>query len=263
MTHKEISEFYDSFLGSRMLDYRISGSNPRLDKAIRRIAETIRPGETLLDLGCGIGLVAEKVAARLNNSIAVWGCDISPKNIWYARKTVRLKGAHFFEADLLSDFDEIIRTVGRADLIALVDVIEHIPIARHPELFANIARVANPSARLVLTYPNPLYQLYLKETNPAELQIIDQCVDYHDLERLALAHGFGLRHYSLEDVWLRNQYVHVVFERNIKLDSTSPGRTGFNSRARVRLQSAFRAMFIYRFRRWKYVSRIFGRRATR
>src|SRR6185503_15300150 len=98
MTHKEISEFYDSFLGSRMLDYRISGSNPRLDKAIRRIAETIRPGETLLALGCGTWLVAEKMAARLNNSIAGCGYETSPNNISYAHKTVRLKGAHFFDA---------------------------------------------------------------------------------------------------------------------------------------------------------------------
>src|SRR5207244_4404689 len=95
--------------------------------------------------------------------------------------------------------------------------IEHIPSPEHPRLFENIGRVTRPGSRLVLTYPSPQYQSYLRENIPSELQIIDEIVEIPTIVKIAAAYGFALKHYSLEDVWMENQYVHTVFQRDLKL----------------------------------------------
>ena len=130
---------------------------------------------------------------------------------------MKQRWSRFFEADLLNDFDRIASMVGRVDVVTLIDVIEHIPISEHPKLFANIERITRKNSRVILTYPSPQYQRYLAENNPAELQLIDETVDIENLVRLATVHDFSLRHYSLEDIWMQNQYVHVIFQRGAEL----------------------------------------------
>jgi SAM-dependent methyltransferase len=254
MTPEDVKRFYDAFSKSRMLDYRISGGNLRLEKAWRRVAATVRRGETLLDLGCGIGLVAEAVARAHRGRVRVWGCDISPQNIWYAARTVDARHIGFFEADIIRDFDKVAATAGKVDVVALVDVIEHIPLEEHRRVFALISEVARPGARAVLTYPSPEYQAYLRENNPAELQIIDECVDIASLVEIAEENGFRLKHYSLEDVWMENQYVHAVFQRDLAVRPRITPPLGVRARTRSMLGKATSAVLVP-YRRWKYVSR--------
>jgi hypothetical protein len=66
--------------------------------------------------------------------------------------------------------------------------------------------------KLILTYPSPAYQRQLYEQNRSELQIIDEIVEFDALATHAAAEGLFVKHFSLEDVWLSNQYVHCVFE---------------------------------------------------
>ncbi len=259
----EVQDFYDDFLESRMLSYRLKGGNARLERAIERITSVLRPGESLLDLGCGIGLVAEQVAERMDHRLRCWACDLSPRNIWYARETVTSPAITFFVADVVANFDAVTDTVQQVDVVTLVDVIEHIPVAHHDELFRNIARVTRAGSRIVLTYPSPLYQEHLRRENPAGLQIIDEDVDFDALSGAAAAHGFLLKHFSLEDVWMRNQYVHVVFERGIALEPLRNER-GTIDRVRARLQRILDRSIRMRYRKWKYVTRVFDeQRRTR
>jgi hypothetical protein len=148
--------------------------------------------------------------------------------------------------------------VGQADVISLVDVIEHIPLEHHERLLANIAGVGRPGCRLVLTYPSPQYQLHLRENAPAELQIVDEIVQIQELAQKASQFGFSLRHFSLEDVWLQNQYVHAVFQRDLSCAPNPTPRMGPLGRAKDVVSRGAHSLFLRRYRKWKYRDRVFA-----
>lgn len=253
----DVQQYYDAFLESRMLAYRLNGGNERLDRAIERVLSVVRPGDSILDLGCGIGMVPERVSAKLGGEIRYWACDLSTRNIWYAEKTIRARNISFFAADIIHGFDDIVRKVDSVDVVTMVDVIEHIPEAHHSALFHNISRVTRPGARLVFTYPSPLYQAYLRNERPDALQIVDEVVDFQRLSQYAAERGFTLKHYSLEDVWMRNQYVHVVFENAATLDAVPPRNPGPAGRIRRQLRRIANGLLVRPYRKWKYVDRVF------
>lgn len=117
--------FYDEFLSHRMLDYRIYG-NRRIQLAIQRVLTVTTPTSHVLEIGCGIGMVAERIARRARHG-HVWACDLSESNVAFARGSVRRKNIDFFACDVLSDFDEVKRRVSSVDVVAMVDVLEHLP----------------------------------------------------------------------------------------------------------------------------------------
>lgn len=217
----EISAFYDAFLDQRMVRYRYEG-NPRIERAIQRALPLVGPDARILEIGCGIGLVCERLA-RASPRGRVWGCDLSPRNIEYARRTVRQENTEFFVADVIEDFPAVTqRMPGPLDLILLVDVIEHLPLATHPELMNRLASLLGPGGALVLTYPSAGYQRSLHERNPAELQPVDEIIEEASIVSTAADAGLTLVHYSLEDVWLTNQYTHCVWRKGAALEELPP-----------------------------------------
>ena len=88
----------DPHIGSQMLathlDQATDAASHRLAEIQRRVDHLVgslelRPGDRLLDLGCGPGLYAEAFAAR---GLLVSGIDISPVSIGYARMRARRAG---------------------------------------------------------------------------------------------------------------------------------------------------------------------------
>ena len=251
-------EFYDAFLQSRMLGYRV-GVNPRIRKAGQRVLQYVHPDSHVLELGCGIGIVTERVAKQAKRG-RVLGCDLSEHNIWYARQTINQSNVDFLVCDVLTDFATIrSRIVKPVDVVVLVDVIEHLPESSHGELFQHIQSVAAPNAVAVLTYPSPFYQRFLRERRPAELQPIDEVIEPAGLVADAEAAGFFLCHYSLENVWLTRQYVHCVFGRDLDCGEIQEPRP-LRIAKRV---SAFIDRRRQRFRRRRYVDAVFGREPER
>lgn len=245
-------EFYDAFLQSRMLGYRV-GVNPRIWKAGQRVLQYVHPDSHVLELGCGIGIVTERVAKRAKRG-HVLGCDLSEHNIWYAQQTVNQSNVEFLVCDLLTEFATIrSRIVKPVDVVVLVDVIEHLPASSHGELFQQIQSVAAPNAVAVLTYPSPFYQRFLREKRPDELQPIDEVVEPAGLVAHAEAAGFFLCHYSLENVWLTRQYVHCVVGRDLDCGEIREPRP-LRIAKRV---SAFIDRRRHPFRRRRYVDAVF------
>jgi trans-aconitate 2-methyltransferase len=255
----DVQRFYDAFLKERMLLYRVDG-NLRIHKAIERVLPLVTRASHVLEIGCGIGLVAEAIARKASAGKVV-AIDISRENIWYARRTVRSPRVSFHRLDISHQFDELRALMRKPfDLLVLVDVIEHVPSHDRRALFEKMGELSAPDARLVLTYPSPQYQQYLARERPQELQIIDNVIELEELMSEASRGGFGLRHFSLEDVWMKNQYVHCVFQKDNAVRYSALG----NSR---RLTNPKRAMSAFlrtvakpvarRYRRWKYVDRVF------
>lgn len=252
MNSDDVRAFYDEFLKSKMLDYRIYG-NARIDKAIERILEYIEPNSRALDVGCGIGIVPEHVSEVATDG-HVWACDISDRNVWYARQTVDRPNVTFFVADVAAEIDYLHETVtDPIDVVSLVDVIEHIPIDQHGTLFEALGKICAEDAVVVLTYPSPQYQRYLMEEEPEGLQIIDQVVERDALLRAASQGGFTLKHYSLEAVWKENQYVHCVLQTDDSLSPVPPPEkpSGLD-RITQKMKALWKRHVIYPKRRKRY-----------
>jgi 2-polyprenyl-3-methyl-5-hydroxy-6-metoxy-1,4-benzoquinol methylase len=248
-------EFYDAFLESRMLGYRV-GNNPRIRKAGQRVLQYVDPDSHVLELGCGIGIVTERVAKQAKRG-HVLACDLGERNIWYAQQTISQANVEFLACDVLTEFATIrSRIVKPVDVVVLVDVIEHLPASSHGELFQHLRSVAAPNAVAVLTYPSPFYQRFLQQNKPAELQPIDEVIEPAVLVAHAEAAGFFLCHYSLESVWLTRQYVHCVFGRDLDCEGIVEPRP-LRIAKRV---SAYIDRTRHPFRRRKYVDAVFGRR---
>jgi len=251
----DVRAFYDAFLESRMVQYRLFG-NQRIERAAQRIEPYVHPGHRVLDIGCGIGIVTERLAARARGG-RVWGIDLSPRNVWYASHTVRKSNVSFFTADALADAEQIReRTGGAFDVITMVDVIEHIPEGERAALLATVRALSAPNAVLVLTYPSPQYQRWLHANRPQELQIIDNVVELPALLAEAGAAGYGLRHYSLENVWMRNQYVHCVLQTDEAVVRPPRAELTLGEEIGQRVQRATRNAFVLPWRRWRFVTRI-------
>src|SRR6185437_8998502 len=135
-----------------MVEYRLS-TNIRIERAISRVLSYTGKDSTVLDIGCGIGFVAERVARFATNGF-VYACDLSERNIWYANRTIQLPNLSLKVVDAIHDFNEI-RTwiTGRADVIVMIDVLEHIPLARHAEVFRASREIISESGTLILTFP--------------------------------------------------------------------------------------------------------------
>jgi 2-polyprenyl-3-methyl-5-hydroxy-6-metoxy-1,4-benzoquinol methylase len=240
----EVKDFYNRFAGEVLLEdfHRL---NLRQDAVRRLCKEFVPPGARVLEVGCGVGINAkyiQRIASR------VVGVDISDRNIEIAKEYAGSPRAEFRVLDILERADEL-DPLGPFDVVVLPDVIEHVPKNRYPGLFAAIERLLSRPGRILLTYPSPEYQEYLKANEPSNLQVVDETVELEDILRHT---SLELVHFSYKHVWNRNQYVHVVLTSD---RSFRPGGVAQSKREQFEYK--------LRKRRWRYGNLPFLRRMRR
>lgn len=119
-----------------------------------------RPIQRVLDLGCGNGVVATALAARLG--VEVIGVDADPGGINLARARLAdvpgsLHSLRFEIIDGESDPRDFVQAFGRFDAVVSTEVLEHVFYPRRLVRFAH--GVMHPGGVLVLSTP---YHGYLK-----------------------------------------------------------------------------------------------------
>jgi 2-polyprenyl-3-methyl-5-hydroxy-6-metoxy-1,4-benzoquinol methylase len=234
----EVKSFYDKFRDDRMIGYRIDGSR-RIDEAFAFARGHLQPGWKVADVGCGIGIFAEKIGQQYPTSRII-GIDVSEKNIDYAKQTVSLGNVHFATASVTEQFEVLKDLAGGAvDAFCLIDVIEHIPEQERGAVFASMAGIASPQAVLLLAYPSPEYQQYLIDENPEELQVIDNIVRAVCLLSEATAAGWQLMEFRYVDLWMKNQYIHASFQRNLSLEPVEKSVPSLFERLRFQFDRRF------------------------
>jgi len=62
-----------------------TGTHPTTQLSLLLLEKYLKPGDTLLDIGCGSGILT--IAGRLLGASAVYGVDVDPKAVEIARKT--------------------------------------------------------------------------------------------------------------------------------------------------------------------------------
>lgn len=242
--------FYDRFLHSRMLAYRVYG-NRRIDLAFSRIRPFLSREMNVLEIGCGIGIISERIARRVRHG-RVWACDLSPANIAFARRTVIRDNVEFFVCDVLDEFGDVLKRTRAVDLVVMVDVLEHLPSDRHEELFSRLGELLTSSSTVIVTAPSAEYQEHLRRMEPEKLQPIDESIGPCDMERLARYAGLHLSLFQKVDVWRRGQYVHFIMGREDSyLEEIRPSvlRRGLMKLARLAQTTLTRPLLMRRYRK--------------
>jgi ubiquinone/menaquinone biosynthesis C-methylase UbiE len=130
----------------RELDHRYAGS--------LRIAELQR-GETVIDLGCGRGeLLVAALAAGAGRAI---GVEYSLDGVALARRTLATQGAAERAELVHADIRAVPLPDGDADLVTMLDVVEHLTPTELEQTLREARRLLRPGGRILIhTLPNRL-----------------------------------------------------------------------------------------------------------
>jgi cyclopropane-fatty-acyl-phospholipid synthase len=196
----------------------------KLDLVCRKLA--LRPGETVVEAGCGWGALARHMARRYG--VRVTACNLSREQVAWARRRAALEGLADRVEFLEADYREL---RGRFDAFVSVGMLEHVGLRSYGDLARTIDRCLDPRRGRGLlhfigrdaprplnawirrrifpgAYPPTLDQVVRLVLRPAQLGVVD-------VENLR-------RHYALTlDHW-RRRYEAAV----------AAGRVGFDERFR-------------------------------
>lgn len=127
------------FRAADVLDASLNDAATRYDRGVHAkhriigyhdfFVGRIRPGESVLDIGCGNGAVAHSIATRAGAHVV--GIDTDAANIAMARRRFRHADLEFIHGDALRDLPP-----RRFDTIVLSNVLEHLD--RRPEFLREV-----------------------------------------------------------------------------------------------------------------------------
>jgi cyclopropane-fatty-acyl-phospholipid synthase len=145
--HYDVSnEFYELFLDPLMVytcayyrdpDGKLEqAQQDKLDLVCRKLE--LRPGETLLDIGCGWGSLA--IWAAQHYGVRAHGVTLSRAQADYAAERIRREGLEGRCRVEYLDYRDLPRN-GSYDKIAAVGVIEHVGIPHYPAFFGGVRAI--------------------------------------------------------------------------------------------------------------------------
>ncbi|MFD3324551.1 class I SAM-dependent methyltransferase [Streptomyces sp. NPDC058701] len=141
--HTHVQEFF----GARAADWdrKFPGDGPAFVTAVAEFG--LRPGDRVLDAGCGTGRALPALRAAVGPSGTVLGADLTPQMLAAARRAGRAADG----ALLLADVARLPLRVGCLDAVFAAGLIAHLP-----DPGANLrelARVVRPGGGLALFHP--------------------------------------------------------------------------------------------------------------
>lgn len=109
-----------------------------------QISEVIRPGDTVIDLGCGPAIQLAMVA-RLNPDTHFIGLDLSPEMLDRARATIDEQGLDNVELRIQDITELTSLSDNSVDAVMSTVVLHHLPdVASLGKTFSEVARVLKP-----------------------------------------------------------------------------------------------------------------------
>lgn len=205
MRNENIAGFYDKFADSQ----RDTGVNDRIYLLYKRMLKYgLNKNSNILELGCGIGTTTNLFLKTIKGG-AIEAVDISARSIQYAKSKIDRKNVTFFASDITTYKPEL----KKIDFITLFDVIEHIPIEKHVDLFKNISHYINDHTLLLVNIPNPEYIEYDQLHQPEVLQIIDQPIYLNFILKSIEGTSLKLTHFETYSIWVKNDYNFIVLEK--------------------------------------------------
>lgn len=202
----EIAEFYDRYISNQ----RKGAYNERhffLLKELERIG--LKTDSNILEIGCGIGVISSLLAKTVKKGKVI-SMDISPRSIEVAKENNKKSNNIEFEVSDAANFNYLKL---KFDFITLFDVLEHIPIEQHPEVFKNIANHMGEETILFINIPNPSYLEYIIQNNPEQLQVVDQPLPANIIMNNAYNNRLELLFFHTYSIWIENDYQMMLFSK--------------------------------------------------
>jgi 2-polyprenyl-3-methyl-5-hydroxy-6-metoxy-1,4-benzoquinol methylase len=163
----------------------------------------LKPGERVLDLGCGPGLYCSRLARR---GLEMTGVDISQRSLDYARQYAEENGLeinyrlmNFFDIDFSVEFDAVLQTHGELNTFS-DDKIN--------ELLARLHRALRPGGLLIFDSTTRAVRMKAGLSNRWYTSAGGY---WRPGPHLVLEQGFD---YAEDDVWL-DQYIVIDGERTV------------------------------------------------
>ncbi len=180
----------------------------------------------LLDIGCWLGYGTDYLARRLPGWKIV-GVDIMEKAVSFAKKRFSRDNLSFLCMDMTEEksIEELLFTIGKADIICCFEVFEHVPHDYSLSLLGGMKQLINPEGRILVSTPNrPIYDIntyekkHVNEIVPLEMM--------HTMEetsfKLTNIYGFDRMNPPMFTVLDK---LNLVARRGKERCSTSPPRT--------------------------------------
>ncbi|MDX2174533.1 MAG: class I SAM-dependent methyltransferase [Bacteroidota bacterium] len=209
---KEVEEFYNTYTEKQ----KKIGVNIRHRTILKNLkAIGLQSNSNVIEVGCGIGTVSGLILKQIPNGKFV-GVDISNDSIELAK---RIHSKHH-NAEFITNDMSVFSHKTVFDFIVLPDVLEHIPVEQHSNLFKNLSAVSSPNAIVLINIPEANCLNWLRKHSPEKLQIIDQSLSMQDLLNNSYPHGFKL--YSMNSYGLQyeeNEYTSIVLKKNMEHDT--------------------------------------------
>lgn len=180
----QVENFYDDFVKTQT-KIGVSVRHQLIHKSLKNIG--LRSDSNVLEIGCGIGTASSLIIKSTPNGKFL-GCDISPNSIKLANELYKSNSAQFKVDDMTSFKSDL-----KFDFIVFPDVLEHIPIEQHSNLFKNVASVCTPKTKVLINIPEPNALNWTRENRPEVLQIIDQSLSMQDLLNNTYPYGFQVQ----------------------------------------------------------------------
>lgn len=197
--------FYDNYI-ARQVE---SGINDRIHGLYKRLCQAgLQSDSKVLEIGCGIGTLTYLLLRKVTSG-RIEAMDISPKSIEYAKQHLRSPLLSLSAGDILR-FEP---TLQAFDHITLFDVLEHIPLEQHPQLFQRIGQWMNEDSLLFINIPNPAYIVYDQQHNPAALQETDQPVYIAPLSTALAAASLDIVSMETYSVWVKEDYQFILVRK--------------------------------------------------
>lgn len=215
MEKRKIEDFYDHYAAQQVK----TGINSRhlsiMDKLIK---SGLKSRHQVLEIGCGIGTVSQLIASKVKKG-HILGVDISPLSINKAKKIWGNKPNLSFEVSDISDFYLPGKTF---DYFVFPDVLEHIPVAQHINIFSNIAKHAHENSVVFVHIPSPRFLSWMIKNEPNKLQVIDQPLDTAKLIEGLQKVGFYLEEMKTYSIFYEeNDYQYFIFRKNSTIEKAS------------------------------------------
>jgi ubiquinone/menaquinone biosynthesis C-methylase UbiE len=207
MQNSNIREWYNDFSLSQI---RTSVNLRHYSIINKLISSGLKKDSKTLEIGCGIGTLTGLILNYVSKG-RVLGVDISDESIKIARQ--RLGESARLEL-IISDMKNF-QYPNNFDFIVLPDVLEHIPLENHDELFETIGRLTHENSKILIHIPHPRALDYYRLHNPELLQIIDQSIEAISLVNSASKANFILKKYEAYCLFSTEpDYVYLEFEKN-------------------------------------------------
>src|SRR5918993_1333289 len=131
---EDLSEFYRTkFVSDEVLDARYFRALDRFDMRFARtmwVYDNVRAGSTVLDLGCGAGMLA----LLKRKGVTLAGCDLSRECALAARR-------NGYDAAVAAELSRLPFPDGSFDYVVSLDVLGHVEAAEKDAVLAEVRRV--------------------------------------------------------------------------------------------------------------------------